>query len=147
MQFTNKQAHTYALKHAIAAVEVARIYEAVLYGETLKGIERKAVGDPLEKAAFDYASKFVDQTNEERFRIHQAVFYGTKLLPEQPESAVLTDHSLMPFGKFKDKQMINVPAFYLLWLYNEGCSHTGVKKYIIDNLDSLRKEAGQKQRS
>ena len=57
----------------------------------------------------------------------------------QPE---ITDNTPMPFGKHQGKAMINVPAQYLLWLYNEGCSHPGVKKYIIDNLDGLRKEAG-----
>lgn len=147
MQFTNKQAHTYALKHAVAAGEVNRLYEAVLFGETLKGIERKAVGDPLENAAFEYSSKFTTVTNEERFRIHQGVFYGATLPIEQVEEETFNDHSVMPFGKFKGKQLINVPAFYLLWLYNEGCGHAGIKKYIIENLNSLRKEAGQKQRS
>lgn len=49
----------------------------------------------------------------------------------------------MPFGKYKGTAMANVPAKYLLWLYNEGCSHERVRKYIINNLDGLRKEAGQ----
>lgn len=46
----------------------------------------------------------------------------------------------MPFGKYRGKKMIEVPAHYLLWLYNEGCDHDGVRKYIIDNLDGLNKE-------
>jgi uncharacterized protein (DUF3820 family) len=40
--------------------------------------------------------------------------------------------------------MIDVPAKYLLWLFNEGCSHDGVRKYLLDNLDALKKEAGEK---
>lgn len=59
-------------------------------------------------------------------------------------ATILTDNSLMPFGKFKGKTMINVPAKYLLWLYNEGCSDEGVKNYIISNLEILKKEAGIK---
>lgn len=31
----------------------------------------------------------------------------------------LTDESLMPFGKHKGEKMANVPASYLLWLYDE----------------------------
>ena len=49
----------------------------------------------------------------------------------------------MPFGRHKGKAMINVPAKYLLWLYNEGCNHEAVKRYILENLDALNKEAGQ----
>lgn len=48
----------------------------------------------------------------------------------------------MPFGKYVGKPMINVPAKYLLWLFDNGCSHDGVRKYITANLDVLRKEAG-----
>lgn len=47
----------------------------------------------------------------------------------------------MPFGKYKDKAMVNVPAVYLLWLYNNGCNHAQVKAYIQNNLEVLKKEA------
>lgn len=36
--------------------------------------------------------------------------------------------------------MANVPAPYLLWLFNNGCDHAGVKRYIIENLELLQKE-------
>lgn len=49
----------------------------------------------------------------------------------------------MPFGKYIGKAMINVPAVYLLWLHDNGCSHTGVRKYIINNLDILKKEVAR----
>lgn len=52
----------------------------------------------------------------------------------------------MPFGKYRGKAMVNIPAFYLLWLYNNGCDHEGVRKYINDNLDALNKEAGRVKR-
>jgi uncharacterized protein (DUF3820 family) len=51
------------------------------------------------------------------------------------------DNTPMPFGKYQGKTLINVPAVYLLWLYNNNCSHEGVKKYIVDNLEILKKEA------
>lgn len=52
-----------------------------------------------------------------------------------------TDETIMPFGKYKGKAMANVPAIYLIWLYDEGCSHEGVRRYIEDNMEVLRKEA------
>lgn len=60
----------------------------------------------------------------------------------------LTDESLMPFGKHKGEKMANVPASYLLWLYDEytmpnpriGFIHREVLAYIEENLDVLREE-------
>lgn len=52
-----------------------------------------------------------------------------------------TDTTLMPFGKYKGKAMANVPAAYLMYLYENGLTHEGVRGYINDNLDGLRKEA------
>lgn len=52
----------------------------------------------------------------------------------------IVDQSIMPFGKYKGQKMANIPAKYLLWLYNEGCDHAAVKQYIINNLDILNKE-------
>ena len=60
---------------------------------------------------------------------------------------ILTDESPMPFGKHKDTAMANVPADYLLWLWRKqgttkpfGTSAAAVQRYIIDNLDALKKE-------
>ena len=58
----------------------------------------------------------------------------------QKPPEVFTDRTPMPFGRYKDKAMANVPAPYLLWLHREGCDHPGVKKYIDENLDCLIKE-------
>lgn len=49
-----------------------------------------------------------------------------------------TDSSLMPFGKYKDIRLIDVPASYLLWLY-ENDKAGNVKSYIEDNLDAIKK--------
>lgn len=45
----------------------------------------------------------------------------------------MTDQDLMPFGKYKGEKMEKVPASYLLWLRDQGCSHSGVKSYIEEN--------------
>lgn len=53
----------------------------------------------------------------------------------------LNDNSPMPFGKYQGKPMANVPAVYLLWLFNRGCDHEGVRNYILSNLTILQNEA------
>jgi uncharacterized protein (DUF3820 family) len=55
-----------------------------------------------------------------------------------------TDATPMPFGKYQGKPLIAVPAHYLLWLYDKGCDHVQLKRYIIDNLAALKKEAGRR---
>lgn len=56
----------------------------------------------------------------------------------------MTDNDPMPFGIHKGVKMANVPAGYLLSLYDnnylERQSHQKVKQYIIDNMDILRNE-------
>lgn len=58
----------------------------------------------------------------------------------------IEDKTPMPFGKYVGKPMANVPAKYLLWLHDQGCSHAGVKQYILENFQLLQKEAGLKAR-
>jgi len=53
---------------------------------------------------------------------------------------ILTDESLMPWGKHKGTAMANVPPHYLLWLYvNKKCDKQ-VRDYIADNLNVLHAE-------
>jgi uncharacterized protein (DUF3820 family) len=52
----------------------------------------------------------------------------------------LTDESLMPFGKHKGERMIDVPAWYLLNLYDHDWCYGAVKDYIKENEDCLRLE-------
>lgn len=54
---------------------------------------------------------------------------------------LLNDYSKMPYGKHKGKQLIDVPADYLLWLYYNNKASPSVKQYIEDNLEVLKKEA------
>lgn len=55
-----------------------------------------------------------------------------------------TDETLMPFGKYKGEKLINVPASYLLWLYDNGKCYGALKEYIEDNLDVLKIELKNK---
>jgi uncharacterized protein (DUF3820 family) len=50
----------------------------------------------------------------------------------------------MPFGKYKGDKMANVPAGYLVWLYNENKCNKEVRDYIEDNLDVLKEEVKRK---
>jgi uncharacterized protein (DUF3820 family) len=62
----------------------------------------------------------------------------------------LHDASPMPYGAHKGKRMIDVPAPYLLALFDKQMfSAPGgeqVKAYIIDNMDVLKKEAANARR-
>lgn len=53
----------------------------------------------------------------------------------------MTDESLMPFGKFKGRALANVPAHYLLWVY-ENVPNLGVsfKAYLQSNMDAIKQE-------
>lgn len=51
------------------------------------------------------------------------------------------DNSLMPFGKHKGEKLANVPAPYLIWLYENTLYATHpLAKYIEDNMDALKQE-------
>jgi len=48
----------------------------------------------------------------------------------------------MPFGKYSKppdgpRAMDDVPACYLLWLWDENVSHVDVRNYIAENFDTL----------
>lgn len=51
-----------------------------------------------------------------------------------------TDDTQMPFGKYKGEKMANVPASYLVWLYDNNKCFGELKEYIEDNIDVLNKE-------
>ena len=54
--------------------------------------------------------------------------------------AALDDNSLMPFGKYKDEKLANVPASYLLYAYDNFNIWQNLKDYIDDNRDVLESE-------
>ena len=60
----------------------------------------------------------------------------------------LEDNDLMPFGKHKGKKMKDVPARYLLWIYDQPWSlqkYPQVDAYIHYNFDVLEKEVEDEQ--
>ena len=56
---------------------------------------------------------------------------------------MLTDISLMPYGKHKGEKMANVPAQYLLWMINNTEPTPEVRQYIEENREELQKECGK----
>ncbi len=52
----------------------------------------------------------------------------------------MTDKSIMPFGKYKGYLMENVPASYLIWLYENSKCTKEVAEYILDNMEILKLE-------
>lgn len=60
--------------------------------------------------------------------------------------ATLTDNSQMPYGKHKGRLMLMVPAKDLLWLYDNGKAHQGVKEYVEENKEVLLKQSYSKRR-
>lgn len=55
----------------------------------------------------------------------------------------MNDNSLMPWGKYKDTSLVNVPASYLVWLFENDKCYGELKDYIEDNWDALKKEMGE----
>lgn len=51
---------------------------------------------------------------------------------------MLTDESLMPFGKYKGEKLANVPAGYLIWLYDNKKLFGDLKKYCEENIEVLK---------
>lgn len=56
------------------------------------------------------------------------------MLPE------LTDQSLMPFGQHKGEKLANVPAQYLLYIFENFKLYDNLKAYIKKNKDVLEAE-------
>lgn len=57
-------------------------------------------------------------------------------------SQKMTDESVMPFGKYKGMYLIEVPANWLLWYYEnaEFGRDEALIAYIEDNMQALRSE-------
>ncbi len=59
---------------------------------------------------------------------------------------MLNDNSVMTFGVHKDKKLIDVPARYLLWMWNEWktklprTDQIELQNYIQDNIEVLQME-------
>lgn len=60
---------------------------------------------------------------------------------------MITDNSLMPFGKYAGQKMANVPPEYLLWIFENNKCSAEVAKYIADNLEVIKAEINYKNKS
>lgn len=52
-----------------------------------------------------------------------------------------TDESKMPFGAHKGTKLANVPAGYLMYLYDHDLKEGPLRRYIVANLDVLEQQA------
>lgn len=55
------------------------------------------------------------------------------------------DDTPMPWGKHKGTPLANVPADYLIWLYENSKAYGKLAFYIKRNWDALKKEVAEKQ--
>ena len=53
----------------------------------------------------------------------------------------------MPFGKYKEEKMANIPPAYLLWIFENNKCTPEVAKYIQDNLEVLKAEINLKNKT
>ena len=53
------------------------------------------------------------------------------------------DSTLMPYGEHTGTKLANVPADYLLWLYDKDKASAPLREYIEYNMDVLRQENTQ----
>lgn len=63
-------------------------------------------------------------------------------MAKKPTKGVLTDNSIITFGKYRGQALVNVPGSYLLHLYNTPNNglDPALKRYIKDNLEVLKQE-------
>lgn len=50
----------------------------------------------------------------------------------------MDDNSIMPFGQHKGEKLANVPAGYLIWLYDNKKLFGELKKYCEENNEVLK---------
>jgi len=50
---------------------------------------------------------------------------------------------MMPFGKYGPRglrlDLDDVPASYLMWLWEQNVDHPSVRRYIEDNMEGIKK--------
>lgn len=56
----------------------------------------------------------------------------------------MNDSDKIQFGVYKGTALANVPADYLLWLFDNQKCYGQLKEYIIENKEVLVKEAANK---
>lgn len=54
---------------------------------------------------------------------------------------LLNENSVMSYGKYEGKQLKDVPADYLLWLYYNDRASKEIEEYVERNIEALEKKA------
>jgi uncharacterized protein (DUF3820 family) len=121
-------------------------------GESFE-IVHKLEDKDLEEA-FDYWTLWATELTRQSlidFVNKSGIIYA--MTPEKYKAIIdgdvieITDSTPMPFGKHQGKRMIDVPAIYLIYIYDKGwINHNGVKQYIIENMAALKLEASKTKR-
>jgi uncharacterized protein (DUF3820 family) len=58
--------------------------------------------------------------------------------------SILTDQSIMSFGKHKGKKLIEIPDEYFVWLYDNGLQAGDLKMYIEDSVPAIKNSISKK---
>ena len=58
----------------------------------------------------------------------------------QPNKIFVTDETKLWYGKHKGKTMIDVPASYLVWCYDNNKCTANVRRYVEENREVLDKQ-------
>lgn len=58
--------------------------------------------------------------------------------------APYTDQTVINYGKHAGQKLANIPADYLIWLYENDKCNAPMRAYIKDNLEVLKAEIKQK---
>lgn len=54
---------------------------------------------------------------------------------------LLNENSIMSYGMYEGKQLKDVPADYLLWLYYNDRASKEIEEYVERNIEALEKKA------
>lgn len=54
------------------------------------------------------------------------------------------DGVIMPFGKYKGEQLLDIPVSYLEWIYDNLELNGDLKKSVSDAIDILRAEKNRR---
>lgn len=67
------------------------------------------------------------------------------ITPPDVDGGTTSDRYVMPFGKHEGEYLGDVPASYLLWLYDQDWSakYPDVRRYVEAKQDELVKEAAR----
>lgn len=57
-----------------------------------------------------------------------------------PKKIIYTDETPFPYGKFTGVPMQDVPASYLIWMYDRNKLTEPLSRYVEENLDVLEQE-------